>query len=178
MGIGKHERWVEFRREAVDDMQVGNANPVVIGDVLDSMAVEMEKQSKYFDPGLPMTFRFLAEANKDPFGATKAIVYGRVKSAENLFIFLAQRALGIGKKPSMVSRSISQRGERPVDCSLFFGNSDALRSTAHGVGMAEGVAPRFERRWHRLSRKLGATLKPMSSAIRGPMTKIHDGGGC
>ncbi len=99
MGIDRLERWAAFRRAAADDsMQDVNADPAVVADALNSMAAEMEKQPNYFDSELPMTFRFLAEANKDPFGATRYVVFGSVKSAENLFIFLAQRALGIGKK--------------------------------------------------------------------------------
>jgi hypothetical protein len=90
-------------------MQVGTANPVVIGDALNYMAAEMEKELKYFDPELPATFRFLAEANKDPFGATKSVVYGGVKSAENVVSFLAQRALGIGKNAAdAVEQHISE----------------------------------------------------------------------
>jgi hypothetical protein len=96
MGIDKLERWAEFRRAASDDpMHEGSANPVVIGNALDEMAAEMERSSKYFDPALPTTFRFLAEAARDPLGATKTVIYGAVKSAENVVSFLAQRALGI-----------------------------------------------------------------------------------
>ena len=50
------------------------------------------------DPEVPATFRFLAEAAKDPQGATKTVVYGAVKSGENLLSFLGQRALRIGIK--------------------------------------------------------------------------------
>ena len=97
MGIDKLERWAEFRRAASDDpMHEGNANPVVIGDALEDMAAEMEGLPKYFDPELPKTFRFLAEAARDPQGATKTVTYGAVKSAENVISFLGQRALGIG----------------------------------------------------------------------------------
>jgi hypothetical protein len=91
-------------------MQDVNADPAVVADALNSMAAEMEKQPNYFDSELPKTFRFLAEANKDPFGATRYVVFGSVKSAKNLFIFLAQRALGIGKKAiDGVERHISKR---------------------------------------------------------------------
>lgn len=62
------------------------------------MAAVMEQRSQYFDPELPASFRFLAEAVRDPLGATKTIVYGAIKSAENVVSFLGQRALGIGKK--------------------------------------------------------------------------------
>jgi len=97
MGIDKLERWAEFRRAAADDpMQEGSANPVVIGDALNNMAVEMERLPKYFDPELPETFRFMAEAARDPQGATKTVVYGAVRSAENVVSFLGRRALGIG----------------------------------------------------------------------------------
>ncbi len=98
MGIDKLERWTEFRRAVSDDpMQEGNADPVAIGNALDDMAAEMERSPKYFDPELPETFRFLAEAAGDPQGATKTVTYGAVKSAENVISFLGQRALGTGK---------------------------------------------------------------------------------
>lgn len=77
-------------------MQEGNANPLLISNAVDDMAVEMERLSEYFDPELPATFRFLAEAARDPQGATKTVIYGAVKSAENVMSFLGQRALGIG----------------------------------------------------------------------------------
>ena len=99
MGIEKLERWAEFRRAAADDpMHEGGANPDVVADALNNMAAEMERQPRYFDPELPATFRFLAEAAKDPQGATKTVVYGAVRSAENLIIFLGQRALRAGIK--------------------------------------------------------------------------------
>ncbi len=99
IGIDKLERWAEFRRAAANDpMHEGSANPGVIGDALNNMAAEMERQPTYFDPEVPATFRFLAEAAKDPQGATKTVVYGAVKSGENLLSFLGQRALRIGIK--------------------------------------------------------------------------------
>jgi hypothetical protein len=110
LGIDKLERWAKFRNAASDDpMQEGDADPFVISEALDNMADEMQRQSKYFDPDLPETFRFLAEANKDPLGATKAVVYGGVKSAENVLVFLARRALGIaGKAIDAVQAHISK----------------------------------------------------------------------
>jgi hypothetical protein len=99
MGSGKLERWSEFHRAATaDPLSEGCPNPDVVSTAVDKMAVEMEVRQKYFDPGLPQTFRFLAEAARDPLGATKAIVFGTVKSAENVLIFLGQRALSIGKR--------------------------------------------------------------------------------
>ena len=87
MGVDKLERWAEFRRLATDDpRREGDTNPEAVGDVLDQMAEKMERQTKYFDPELPASFRFLAEAVKDRVGATKTVVYGAVKSAENLII--------------------------------------------------------------------------------------------
>jgi len=62
------------------------------------MVAVMEQQPKYFDPEVPRTFRYLAEALKDPLGASTAAVFGAVKSAENVIVFLGQRALGIAKK--------------------------------------------------------------------------------
>jgi hypothetical protein len=98
-GIDKLERWAEFRRSAADDpMREGEANPTVVGEALDEMAAVMEQQSKYFDSHLPATFRFLAEAVRDPVGATRTVVCGAVTSAENLISFLGRRALGIATK--------------------------------------------------------------------------------
>jgi hypothetical protein len=97
MGITKLERWAEFRRAAAaDPMHDGEANPVALSEGLAGMAVEMDRQPTYFDPELPETFRFLAEAARDPRGATRTVVYGGVKSAENLVSFLGRKALGIG----------------------------------------------------------------------------------
>ena len=68
---------MEFRRQAADDpRREGDTNTHDVGEALDEMAAEMEQQPKYFDPELPATFRFLAEAVKDRVGATKTIVYG------------------------------------------------------------------------------------------------------
>jgi hypothetical protein len=98
-GIDKLERWAEFRRAAADDpMCEGEANPTVVGEALDEMTAVMERQSKYFDPDLPATFRLLVEAVRDPVGATRTVVYGAMTSAENLIKFLGQRALGIATK--------------------------------------------------------------------------------
>jgi hypothetical protein len=96
MGIAKLERWAEFRRAAATDpMHDGDANPAVLSQGLTGIAVEMEQRPTYFDPELPATFRFLAEATKDPRGATRTVVYGGVRSAENLISFLGRKALGI-----------------------------------------------------------------------------------
>ena len=106
MGIGKLERWSEFHRAATaDPLREGSANPGVVGAAIDEIVAEMEAQPKYFDPELPKTFRFLAEAMKDPAGATKTVIFGAVKSIENLVIFLGQRALGIGGN-ALVARVI------------------------------------------------------------------------
>ncbi|HEY1931147.1 MAG TPA: hypothetical protein VGG99_03980 [Acetobacteraceae bacterium] len=109
MGITKFERWTEFYRAAVvDPLCVGDASPVVVGQALAQMAVEMEKQPPYFDPELPETFRFLAEAIKEPRGAAKTLVYGAVRSAENLISFLGRKALGIvGNIVNAAERHIS-----------------------------------------------------------------------
>jgi hypothetical protein len=98
MGITKLERWAEFRRAAAaDPKHDGDANPAVLSEGLTGIAVEMERRPTYFDPELPETFRFLAEATRDPRGATKTVVYGGVRSAENLISFLGRKALGIGQ---------------------------------------------------------------------------------
>jgi hypothetical protein len=119
MGIDKLERWAEFRREAaVDAKHEGDANPNAVGEALSKMVTEMERQPKYFDPELPASFRFLAEAVRDRAGATKTVVYGAVKSAENLISFLGQRALGIGKK---AIDGVEQNISRAVAVSLTLG---------------------------------------------------------
>jgi hypothetical protein len=123
MGIGKLARWVEFRRNAADDPKhEGGANPHTVAAALDSMAAEMERQPKYFDPQLPATFRFLAEAIKDPLGATRTVVYGGVKSAENLVSFLGQKALGIGKG---AVEGVEKHISKAVAAALFLALGDA-----------------------------------------------------
>ena len=77
----------------------------------------MERKPKYFDPQLPATFR-LAEAVKDRRGATKAIVYGAVKSLENLFSFLGQRSMGLGKK---TGDALEQHISKAVAAALITG---------------------------------------------------------
>jgi hypothetical protein len=100
-------------------MQEGSASPAAVSTAMEQMAEEMEAQPKYFDPELPHTFRFLAEATKDPMGATKAMVYGSVKSAENVMAFLGQRALGIGQKAvEAVEQHISKAVAKTLVLSL------------------------------------------------------------
>jgi hypothetical protein len=97
MGITKLERWAEFSRSAIADSALGgNVNPALLSIGLTGIAVEMEQRPTFFDPELPVTFRFLAEAAKDPQGATKTVLYGGFRSAENLISFLGRKALGIG----------------------------------------------------------------------------------
>jgi hypothetical protein len=123
MGIGKLERWSAFQHAAAaDPLGEGDASPAEISAAVDDMASKMEAEPKYFDPELPHSFRFLAEATKDPVGATKAVVYGTVKSAENLIIFLSQRALGIGK--SAVG-AVEQHISKAVAAALIAGLSSA-----------------------------------------------------
>jgi hypothetical protein len=99
IGVSKLDRWAEFHRQATEDpKEEGGAKRQELGEALDNMADQLADQPQYFDPELPESFRFLAESVKDPVGATKTVVYGAVKSAENLLSFLAQRALGVGKK--------------------------------------------------------------------------------
>ena len=99
MGIDKLERWSEFRKQANESTAgEADADRQIVGDALDEMATTMEQRPQYFAPELPASFRFLAEAVRDPTGATRTVVYGAVKSAENLVSFLGQKALGIGKK--------------------------------------------------------------------------------
>jgi hypothetical protein len=99
MGIDKLERWLEFRKQASDGAAgEASADLEVVADTLAEMAAAMEQQPAYFDPQLPASFRFLEEAVRDPLGATRTVVYGAVKSVENLVGFLGQLALGIGRK--------------------------------------------------------------------------------
>jgi hypothetical protein len=96
MGLDKLERWVAFREAAANDRSGASDAPAgEVAKVLDSIAGNMEGESKYFDAELPRTFRLLAEAAKDPYGATRTVVYGAVRSAENVFIFVGQIALGL-----------------------------------------------------------------------------------
>ncbi|EJW11619.1 hypothetical protein A33M_2978 [Rhodovulum sp. PH10] len=123
MGVDKLERWGEFRRlAAADPKREGEADREAVGEAMDEMAADMERKPAYFDPELPASFRFLAEAVKDPLGATKTIVYGAVKSVENLFSFLGRRALGLGRK-------VFDEAEKPIPkavaASLLLGLADA-----------------------------------------------------
>jgi hypothetical protein len=110
IGMSKLERWAEFIHDATSepDRQTGPEMRTV-GEALEKMATEMERQPTYFHPELPVTFRFLAESVKDPLGATKTVAYGAVKSAENLISFLSQKSLEIGKSSAeAVDKHISK----------------------------------------------------------------------
>jgi hypothetical protein len=123
MGIDKFERWADFRKQASESKAgEGNADHGVVADVLEDMAASMEQQAQYFQPELPASFRFLAEAVRDPLGATKTVVYGAVKSAENLMSFLGQRALAIGKK---VTDAVEAHISKAIAASLIAGFSTA-----------------------------------------------------
>jgi hypothetical protein len=99
IGIDKLERWAEFRKQANQSIAgEAEADRAVVSDALDDMAATMEQRPRYFHPELPATFRFLAEAVRDPSGATKTVLYGAIKSAENVVSFLAQKALRMGRK--------------------------------------------------------------------------------
>jgi hypothetical protein len=114
MGINKLERWSEFRRAAAEDpLQEGGASPDVVGAAIDDMAAEMEAEPKYFDPELPRFFRFLAEAAKDPMGATKTIVFGTVKSAENVVVSSDNGHWASVRTQPARSNSISRKLSRP-----------------------------------------------------------------
>uniref|UniRef100_E6VGZ8 Uncharacterized protein n=1 Tax=Rhodopseudomonas palustris (strain DX-1) TaxID=652103 RepID=E6VGZ8_RHOPX len=97
MGIDKLERWSDFCRQAGEGAE-GGANAQAVADALEEMVADMERTPKFFDPELPASFRFLAEAARDRMGATKTVIYGAVKSAENLVSFLGRKAIGIGRK--------------------------------------------------------------------------------
>lgn len=123
MGIDKLERWNEFRQRAIDDpAREASANRQAVAEVSNKIADEMERNPDYFHPELPASFRFLAEAVRDPKGATKVVVYGVVKSAENVLAFLGQRALGIGAK---TIDGAEQGISKAVAASLLIGLSSA-----------------------------------------------------
>jgi hypothetical protein len=126
MGIDKLERWSEFRKQASESTTgEADADREAVGDALDEMAAVMEQRAKYFDPEVPATFRFLADAMRDPSGATRTVVYGAVKSAENVVGFLGQRALGIGRKGA---EAVETHISKAVAASLIAGlGTAALR---------------------------------------------------
>lgn len=66
--------------------------------------------------------RLCPEAINDALGATKTIVYGTVKSAENLIAFLGQRALGIGRN---AAGAVEQHISKAVAATLLAGLSGA-----------------------------------------------------
>ena len=122
-GATKLERWSEFDKQ-VNGSTTGEAeaNPEVVGDMLDKMAAVMEQRPQYFHPELPATFRFLSESVRDPMGATKTAVYGAVKSVENLISFLGQKALGVGKKGA---EAVENHISKAIAASLVAGLSGA-----------------------------------------------------
>jgi hypothetical protein len=145
MGIDKLERWSEFRKQANESTAgESDADRETVGDALDEMAAVMEQQPKYFDPELPATFRFLSEAARDPRGATKTVVYGAIKSAENVVSFLGQRALGVGKKGA---EAVETHISKAVATSLIAGLS----------GAALGLSGALSQGW--------AWLKPLLAAL-------------
>lgn len=124
LGVDKFERWSEFQKSASDAPgRAGEADPSAVGEVLDQMADKMEQNAKYFDPELPRSYRFLAEAVKDRVGATKTAVYGAVRSVENVVIFLCQRALGIGKR---TGDEVEKHISKVVAATLVFYLSDPV----------------------------------------------------
>ena len=138
MGIDRLERWSEFRKQANESTAgEADADRETVGDALDEMAAVMEQQPKYFDPELPATFRFLSEAVRDPRGATKTVVYGAIKSAENLVSFLGQRALGIGKKGAEAVETHISKG---VAASLIAALSGAALGLSGALVARVGVA--------------------------------------
>jgi hypothetical protein len=131
MGIAKLERWAEFRHAAVtDSIHDSDANPALLSAGLTGIAVEMERQPTYFDPELPETFRFLAEASRDPLGATRTVLYGGVRSAENLISFLGRKALGIG---AGAVGAIEQHISKAVAAVLITGLSGAALTISGAV---------------------------------------------
>jgi len=116
-----------------DPLREGDANRTVVGEALDQIAVAMERQPKYFDPELPRAFRFIAESVRDPVGATKAVVFGAVRSAENLISFLGQRALGIATKAAdaveqHISKAVAITEEDVVLIKELLGNGIELEA--------------------------------------------------
>jgi len=98
LGRSKFSRWEEFSRQAAADPSgLGTTTPIAVIEALEDVATRTEAEPKYFDPEIPASFRAVAEAVRDPIGATKAMIYGAVKSIENLIVFLGQKALGLGR---------------------------------------------------------------------------------
>lgn len=136
MGIEKLERWSEFRKQANEmSASTTGADSEIVGEALDQIAEAMEERPRYFDPELPITLRFLAEAVRDPVGATKTVIYGAIKSVENLISFLGQRALGIGRKGV---EAVEAHISKAVATSLVVGLSSGalLLSSALPQGLA------------------------------------------
>jgi hypothetical protein len=145
MGIDKLERWGEFSRAAkLDSQHAGDADPQAVGALLEQIAIEMEGRPKYFDPELLSSFRFLAEAVKDPMEATKTVVYGAVKSIENLLSFLGQRALGIGRK---ATESLEISKGVATDLVIGFGAAalNLSESLPHGWGWLKPLLEALKR---------------------------------
>jgi hypothetical protein len=142
MGLGKLERWAAFQEAADKDTSgAADAPPAKVAEVLDGIAATMEKEAMYFDPDLPRSFRWLAEAAKDPGGATKTVVYGGVTSAENVASFLARRALGLTNAAldgaeEGVKKGVETAFSRGISVALFvllFGTVAQLTGLAPGA---------------------------------------------
>ncbi len=145
MGVDKLERWSEFHKQANESTTgEANADRETVADAMEVMAELMERRPQYFHPELPASFRFLAEAVRDRSGATKTVVFGAVKSVENVVSFLGQRALGIGKKSV---EAVETHISKAVATSLITGLSSA----------AIGLSGALPQGW--------AWLKPLLAAL-------------
>jgi hypothetical protein len=134
MGLDKLERWAAFREAAANDRSgAADAPAGEVAKVLDSMAGTMEKNETYFDPELPESIRWVSEALKDPGGASRSAVFGGVRSAENVFIFLAQRALGLVKAPFDGAEIGLRQTTAAALIGLFFGIGVQLSVLAPGA---------------------------------------------
>jgi hypothetical protein len=99
LGLSKLELWDMFNAQAVSTPPEAIPESVEeVGRALDTIVGEMERAQSYFDPEVPRTFRFVTEGVRDPIGASKAIIFGAVRSFENLLIEASQRLVRSLKK--------------------------------------------------------------------------------
>ncbi|MFI5032166.1 MAG: hypothetical protein ACHQPH_15830 [Reyranellales bacterium] len=131
-GRGHLLRWKEFERAAKDDAhEEGLASASEVALHVDQLAEHTESLPRYFDPDLPRSLRFLSNALRDPGGATRTMVYGAVKSVENVLAFVAERAL-----------AITRASLTAVEAHISKALGAALISGLGGVGLSlSGILP-------------------------------------
>jgi hypothetical protein len=92
LGLSKLELWELFNAQAASVPRGTIIDSVgELGQALDTIVREMESAPSYFDPEVPRTFMFVTEGVRDPVGASKAIIFGAVRSLENLLIGASRR---------------------------------------------------------------------------------------